>query len=102
AEMIASDRIAVAPCAREMAGFLVGRAAADQPPLGRIAEAVTAHLLPPRLAAEFGLRDAPGRARIGLGAFGLVYRRMPHRLRGIPARSQALRRLDGRPPSRLE
>lgn len=98
-DMLASDRIAVAPCAREMAGFLVGRSAASQPPLGRIAEAVTAELLAPRLAAEFGLRAAPRRARLGLAAFAAIYRGVPGRLREIPARSEAERRIAGRPPS---
>ena len=100
-EMLASDRLAVAPCARAMAGFLVGRAGEHQPPLGRIAEAVTAQLLPPELAVQFALRAAPGRARVGLGAFGAVYRRVPRSVRRIPARASAQRRLEGLPPSRL-
>jgi uncharacterized protein (DUF2236 family) len=99
--MLASDRLAVAPCAREMAHFLVGRSSADQPSLGRIAESVTALLLPEPLAAQFDLRATPRRARIGLGAFGLVYRRVPAIVRGIPARSEAQRRIDGLPPSRI-
>lgn len=100
-EMFGSDRLAVAPCAREMARFLIGRAGDHQPSLGRIAESVTALLLPPRLAAQFALRATPRRARVGLGAFGLVYRRVPSSVRGIPARSEAQRRIDGRSPSRI-
>lgn len=100
-DMLASDRIAVAPCARAIAGFLVGRGGGRQPPLGRIAEAVTAQLLPPEIAAQFSLHAAPARARIGLGAFGAVYRRVPRIARRIPARASAQRRLDGLPPSRL-
>ena len=99
--MLASDRLAVAPCARELARFLVGRGAATQPSLGRIAESVTALLLPARLTAEFELRATPPATRLGLGAFGLVHRRIPPGLRGIPARAEAQRRLAGRPPSRL-
>ena len=99
--MFASDRLAVAPCAREMARFLMGRDGPDQPPLGRIAESVTEHLLPAHLAAQFELRPAPRRTRIGLGAFGLIYRRVPHALRSIPAHTEALRRLEGQPPSRM-
>ena len=99
--MLASDRLAVAPCARAMARFLVGRDRDHQPPLGRIAEAVTALLLPPELATQFALRAAPRRARVGLGAFGAVYRRVPRAARSIPARVAAERRLDGLPPSRI-
>ncbi|HEU4733769.1 MAG TPA: oxygenase MpaB family protein, partial [Kofleriaceae bacterium] len=101
-EMLASNRIAVAPCAREMASFLVGRGAARQPWLGRLAESVTAFLLPPPLAAEFELRATPLRARAGLGAVSLVYRRVPDRMRRIPSRSQAQRRIRGQPPSRIQ
>jgi uncharacterized protein (DUF2236 family) len=99
--MLASDRLAVAPCARAMARFLIGRGGAHQPPLGRIAESVTAVMMPPHLAEQFELRSATRRVRVGLDAFGLVYRRVPDAVRGIPARSEAQRRLDGRPPSRL-
>ena len=101
-QMLGSDRIAVAPCAREMASFLVGRAGDRQPWLGRIAEAVTALLLPPPLAAAFALRGAPRLAGVGLAAFGRVHRRVPSRVRGIPARSNAERRLAGQPPSRVD
>jgi uncharacterized protein (DUF2236 family) len=99
--MLSSDQLAIAPCAREMAHFLIGRGGDRQPPLGRIAESVTALLLPPRLAGEFALRATPRRARLGLGAFGLIYRRVPPGARSIPARSEAERRLDGRPPSAI-
>ena len=99
--MLASDRLAVAPCAREMARFLIGRGGAHQPPLGRITEALAAVMLPAHIAAQFELRSTTRRARLGLGAFGVVYRRVPHTVRGIPARSEAQRRLDGRPPSWL-
>jgi len=99
--MLASDRLAVAPCARSMARFLVGRDRDHQPALGRIAEAVTALLLPPGLAAQFALRATPRRARVGLDAFGAVYRRVPRAARSIPARAAAERRLDGLPPSRI-
>jgi uncharacterized protein (DUF2236 family) len=100
-EMLASDRIAVAPCAREMARFLLGRAGARQPALGRIAEAVTELLLPAPLAAQFDLRATPRRAGLGLAAFAVLHRRAPEVVRGIPARSEAQRRLAGLPPSRL-
>ena len=100
--MFTSDRLAVAPCARAMAQFLIGRDGAPQPPLGRIAESVTALLLPAHLAAQFDLRSTPRRTRVGLRAFGLAYRRVPHVLRDLPARREALRRLAGLPASRIE
>jgi hypothetical protein len=99
--MLASDRLAVAPCARAMARFLVGRSGSRQPPLGRIAESVTAVMLPAHLVAQFELRSATRGTRVGLGAFGLVYRRVPDLVRGLPARADAQRRIDGRPPSRI-
>ncbi len=86
----------VAPCAREMARFLLGRGAGAQPPLGRVAEAVTASLLPPALAAAFGVT----RNRLvetSVFALGPVYRRLV-----IPARAEALRRLRGQPPRRFD
>ncbi len=100
-DMLASDHLAVAPCAREMVSFLVGRGAARQPPLGWIVEAITATMLPAHLAAGFGLRAAPARVRLGLDVFGEVYRRVPHAMRGIPARLEAQRRLEDRAPSWL-
>lgn len=100
-QMLGSDRIAVAPCARAMARFLIGRDGEHQPPLGRIVEAVTALLLPPPLAAAFALRATPRRARAGLAAFGGVHRCVPAHMRCIPALREAERRLAGRPPSRI-
>lgn len=99
--MLASDRLAVAPCARVMARFLIGRAGSHQPPLGRIAESVTAAMLPAHLAAQFELRAAPRRTRVGLDVFRRVYRCVPLVVRSLPARLEAERRLEGRPPSRL-
>ena len=103
--MLASDEIAVAPCAREMASFLVGRGAAhEQPPLGKIAEAMSAALLPADLVRAFGLRDSRvsrTSARLGLAAFAPAYRRLPRALVTIPARADASRRIRGQPPSRL-
>ena len=101
ARMLASDRIAVAPCAREMAKFLVGRGVAHQPPLGRIGEAVTHALLPPRIAEQFELRATPRRAAAGLAAFGALYKRLPRFAIAIPAAADAHRRLAGQGPSRF-
>lgn len=100
-DMLASDRLAVAACAREMGQFLFGRGVAAQPWLGRIAEAVSASLLPPHLADGFGLRRSPRAVRAGLAVFRSVYGQLPRRLVAIPARANALERLAGRGPSRL-
>ena len=117
--MLASDQLAVAPCAREMAMFLMGRAGphepgagspADlhdrhvQPPLGRFAEALTAAMLPAHLARDFGLQRTRLSAigvRLGLAAFAPMYRRLPGRFVAIPARATASRRIQGLPPTRL-
>jgi len=104
-EMLASGRIAVAPCAREMAAFLVGRRrpvpGGAQTPVGRLGEALTHELLPPHLAAQLGLRGAPRRARAGIAVFGALYRRLPRATVALPAAGEALRRLTGERPSRL-
>lgn len=99
AEMV--PQLAVAPVAREMAAFLIGRGSSAQPPLGRVVEAVTASLLPGRLAEEFGLRGARIAVRASLAAIAPVYRRLPDRVVAIPARSAAARRIAGLPPSRI-
>jgi len=129
-DMIGSDRLAVSTSAREMGQFLFGRGARApaeggpslqgarapfasgdaeretigraraQPPLGRIAEAVSAALLPPHLAAAFGLRAAPIRVRGGLGAFAAIYRRLPRALISLPAHADARNRIAGRGPSK--
>lgn len=103
--MLESDLLAVAPCAREMAMFLIGRAGDHpQPPLGRLAEALTAQLLPRHLVRAFGLarsRMSTASISIALGAFAPVYRRLPDRLVAIPARAMASRRIAGQPPSKF-
>jgi uncharacterized protein (DUF2236 family) len=104
-EMLGTDRIAVAPCAREMAAFLVGRRSpaggGGQTPVGRLGEALTHELLPPHLAAQFGLRGAPRRTRAAITAFGAIYRRLPRATVALPAFGEAHRRLTGEAPSRL-
>jgi len=91
--------LAVAPCAREMATFLFGRASRVQPPLGRITEAVAAAMLPDRLVEQFGLQ----RSRVIVdAAFALgapIYKCLPARMTAIPAHAAAIRRLAGKPPS---
>jgi len=95
--------LAVAPVARDMAAFLIGRASPAQPALGRVAEAMTVDLLPPRLAGEFGLRRSRRSALLvsaAVRAFSPMYRQLPSQLVAIPARSAALRRIAGLPPSK--
>lgn len=104
--MLTSDALAVAPCAREMAAFLVGRGAShhSQPPLGRVAEAMAAALLPADLVRAFALQNSRVSAtttRLALAALAPTYRRLPRALTTIPSRSQAARRLRGQPPSKL-
>lgn len=93
--------LVVAPCGREMARFLIGRAGdGAQPPLGRLTEVLAAEMLPERLVEQFGLQ--PSRAtRPGLAAFRLLYNQLPDRIVALPAHADAMRRLAGRPPSRL-
>lgn len=92
--MLAPGVLGVAPCAREMAGFLIGRGAAHvQPPLGRIGESVTSALLPAHLADAFGYRATPRRTRIGLAAFAAMYRRLPASTLRVPAAIEAHRRI---------
>jgi uncharacterized protein (DUF2236 family) len=94
-------RLAVAPVAREIAAFLLGRSGMVQPPLGRLVEALTASLLPGDLAAQFGLRRSRLPVDVLLASLAPLYRRLPARVVAIPARSAAARRLAGLPPSRL-
>jgi uncharacterized protein (DUF2236 family) len=104
ARMLESPAIVVAPCAREMASFLMGRAPGPQPRLGKLAEMVTASLLPARLVREFALAESRvANAGMWLAAAALapMYRRLPPGVKGIPARSTAARRLDGLPPTRF-
>lgn len=102
--MLISGEIAVAPVAREMAMFLVGRGASRQPPLGRLAEAITATLLPEQLAIDFDLtrsRLSNTAVRFALASTAPIYRRLPRAAVAIPARSEAGRRIIGQPPSRF-
>jgi uncharacterized protein (DUF2236 family) len=102
AEMIPT--LAVAPCAHEMAQFLVGRGGVVQTPLGKLVEIVTASMLPRELVQAYGLVDsriATFAVRAATAAAAPFYRALPRRLVAIPAGSEARRRLAGLPPSRL-
>src|SRR5262249_37811867 len=105
ARMLGGDQLAVAPCAREMAAFLLGRGGTGaQPPLGRVAEAIAATMLPRHLAEQFGLptsRRAAAGVHALLAAFAAGYHRLPRELVAIPAQAEASRRLAGKPPARV-
>lgn len=96
ARMLAPGVLEVAPCARDLAGFLFGR-----DPLGRINAAITASLLPAHLAEGFGLSPAPRRVRAGFAAVRALHPLIPPALRRFPAATDAHRRLAGLPPSRV-
>jgi uncharacterized protein (DUF2236 family) len=104
-KMLTSDELAVAPCAREMAMFLVGRGTAEQQPgLGRLAETISASLLPTDLSRAFGLRGSrisTAAIRAAMRASSPLYRLLPRTLVAIPACAEASRRLRGLGPSRL-
>ncbi|MGE0549651.1 MAG: oxygenase MpaB family protein [Kofleriaceae bacterium] len=93
--MLGSDMIAVAPCAREMGRFLVGRGGSHQTPFGRMLEAITASLLPERLAREFEIRASPALVRAGLGLLGRVQSQLPRAIVTMPAKIDAERRIAG-------
>lgn len=96
-DMLASDRIHVSKSAREMGQFLFGRAPdRAQPPLGRLAEAVSASMLPPALVDAFELRPAPRLVAAALAMTRTVHRRLPAVLTRIPAHAEALDRVTGR------
>jgi uncharacterized protein (DUF2236 family) len=99
--MLSGDELAVAPCAREMGMFLVGRGGAHQPRLGRLTEIVTASLLPDHFVTAFGLRASPLAARLAIDSWAPLYRRIPRALVAIPSRAEAMRRIAGKPPSKL-
>jgi len=103
--MLGSGAIAVAPPARDMAAFLLGRGGGKmQTPLGRWLERITAALLPPRLRDELGLAWGFGdaaRVRLAIAAVRPSYALMPPALRWLPAYQDARRRIDGKAPRTL-
>lgn len=79
--------LAVAPSAREMGRFLMGKGA-----MGALTSVVTARLLPPTIADAFGLRGSRVPIERALAPLSLVK---------IPSHAEARRRLAGRGPSRF-
>jgi uncharacterized protein (DUF2236 family) len=103
ASMFASPILTVAPPARAMAAFLVGRGPGQrQNPLAATVEAVTSALLPDHLRAAFDLRHGlreRATARAVLLAARPAQRLAPAALRFLPAYTDASRRIDGAGPS---
>jgi uncharacterized protein (DUF2236 family) len=98
--MAQSDVLAVSPAARDIAQQIFsGRATGLRIP--RWYRALTAHLLPERLAQEFGFefgdRDARSMKR-ALAWIRRIYPRLPMRLRAVGPYQEALARLQGGKP----
>lgn len=99
-DMLASDRLTVTPCARDMGGFLFEPLLPGLGPLMRHYGLLTSWLLPERLAEGFGLPRGgeAGRRRYEatLSTLRRVYPHLPRRLRYQPPYVEARRRLAGR------
>ena len=95
--MLEGEALSVVPCAAEMARFLFQPRVPGTGPLMRWYARFTAGLLPARLARDFGLPASdPSRHQRDLRRLRAVFRRLPERLRYLPAYVEARRRLEGR------
>lgn len=103
ADTIAGDMLAVSQPAREMATFIFEAPRHNLRPAFAIYRAITASLLPPRLAEAYGMpcgaRERAIAALVLRGA-GLGLPRLPEGLRMVPAAMQAEVRLGLRKESR--
>ena len=101
--MARSDVLAVSPAARDIAQQIFsGRATGLRIP--RWYRALTAHLLPERLAQEFGFEFGDREARSmkrALAWIRRIYPRLPMRLRAVGPYQEALARLQGGKPPDL-
>ena len=101
--MAQSDSLAVSPAARDIAQQIFsGRATGLRVP--KWYRALTAHLLPARLAREFGFEFGEREARSmkrALKWIRRVYPRLPMRLRAVGPYQEALARLQGGKPPDL-
>lgn len=100
---LSGDSLAVSPPAREMADFIFRPPSASLRPLFAMYRALTASLLPARLARAYGMpRGAKERAMAKLLLQGAtsVLPRLPAGLRQVPAAMQAETRLGLRTESR--
>jgi len=96
--MVASDMLTVGDASRRMAHFLLTPPNRAVVPLWKWYSAITAGLLPDRLRAPLGF--AWGRTdrlvhQASMAALKLAWRRLPARLRWLPAYVDARRRLRG-------
>ena len=98
--MIASDEIRVGAAASEMSRFLLTPPTSLTVPIFGWYQTLTAGLLPPTLRAQYGLRYGRREERLyalSVAALSRSVRRLPPRLRFVPAYHEARRRLRGLP-----
>lgn len=99
ADMLASDELAVTPAAAEIGRRLLTAPRRSLAPVYRSIRAVTASFLPPRLRAPYGLSWGPAEQVLAAATLQTArrsYRRIPPRLRWVPAYHEARRRMYGR------
>ena len=98
AGMVASDTLTVGSAAREIASFLLAPPTLIHRPVLAWYGVITAGLLPPRQREMFGLpfdRAEKAVFAASMAALGQGYRRLPPRLRFMPAYVEARDRLRG-------
>jgi uncharacterized protein (DUF2236 family) len=99
----ASERLVVSPPAREMANFIFQAPNHALRPLFALYRALTSSLLPPQLAADFGMPCGPkerAMAKVMLQGAKSVFPHLPDGLQNVPAAIQAEVRLGLRQESR--
>ena len=95
--MVMSEELAVGPAAQDIGARIL--AGAGRIPIPRWYRNLTAHLMPERLRASFGLPFGEEERRSALRALRLIrriYPVLPTRLRYVPPYHEALGRLGGR------
>lgn len=96
--VLASGVLTVGAASRRLAKFLLTPPNAAVVPAWRWYAAITAGLLPDRLRGELGFAWGPGQRavhRATVAGLRLAWRRLPSRLRWLPAYNDARRRLRG-------
>ncbi len=97
--MFASPELSVGRPAREIGDFLMNGATGSARPAMRGYRAITAGLLPPRLREEFGIPFGRADAlafEASVATLSRTWRRLPERLRVVPAFVEAKQRLAGK------